>query len=123
MLEGNPFYHRGPVSDQGFFFGRSRELTYLFDLLRKGQSVAVAGPRRIGKTSLLMHLMDPAVAAAHDCAPEKMDFLLLDGGMLDGLGEEDFYGAVGRALGGESASLTYSDLLEHIRGAFAGGRR
>ncbi|MBN2084681.1 MAG: winged helix-turn-helix domain-containing protein [Anaerolineales bacterium] len=123
MLEGNPFYHRGPVSDPGFFFGRGRELSYLFDLLRKGQSVAVSGPRRIGKTSLLMHLMNPAVAAAHDCAPEEMEFLLLDGGTLDGLGEEDFYGAVGRSLGGESASQNYSDLLERIRGAFAGSRR
>jgi len=123
MSEGNPFYHRGPVSDPGFFFGRSKELAYLFDLLRKGQSVAVSGPRRIGKTSLLMHLMDPAIAAAHECPPENMEFLLLDGGTLDGLGEEDFYGAVGRTLGGDSAALAYSDLLECIRGAFSGGRR
>jgi hypothetical protein len=123
MSEGNPFYHRGPVSDPGFFFGRGKELAYLFDLLRKGQSVAVSGPRRIGKTSLLMHLMDPGVAAAHGCPPENMEFLLLDGGTLDGLGEEDFYGALGRTLGGDPASLAYSDLLERIRGAFSGGRR
>jgi hypothetical protein len=119
MSDGNPFFHRGPVSNPEFFFGRDRELSYLFDLLRKGQSVAVSGPRRIGKTSLLMHLMDPAVAAAHDCPPERMEFLLLDGGTLDGLSEEDFYGAIGRTLGGDSAPLAYADLLERIRKTFS----
>jgi hypothetical protein len=123
MSEGNPFYHRGPVSDPEFFFGRGREIAYLFELLRKGQSVSISGPRRIGKTSVLMHLADPAVAAAHACPPEKMEFLLLDGGTLDGLGEDEFYGAVGRCLGGESSALPYSDLLEQVRGSFTGGRR
>ncbi len=123
MSESNPFYHRGPVSDPGFFFGRKREVSFLFDLLRKGQSVAVSGPRRIGKTSLLMHLMNSAVASANSCPPEQMEFLLLDGGTLDGLGEEDFYGAIDRSLGGESAAVPYSDFLEHIRGEFSGDRR
>jgi hypothetical protein len=123
MPEGNPFYHRGPVSDPGYFFGRGREIFYLFDLLRKGQSIAVSGPRRIGKTSLLMHLTDPAVASAHACPPEAMEFLLLDGGTLDGLGEEEFYGAVARSLGGGPSALPYSDFLEQIRSAFSGGGR
>jgi hypothetical protein len=122
MSESNPFYHRGPVSDPGFFFGRGREISYLFDLLRRGQSVAVSGPRRIGKTSLLMHLMEPSVASTYDCPPERMKFLLLDGGTLDGLGEEDFYGAIDRALGGGSTAIPYSDFLEHLRGAFTGNR-
>jgi hypothetical protein len=123
MPKGNPFYHRGPVSDPDFFFGRAREISYLFDLLRKGQSVAVSGPRRIGKTSLLMHLMNPAVAAAHSCPPEETEFLLLDGGTLDGLGEEDFYGAVDRSFGGRSGAVSYSDFLEHVRGKFSDNRR
>jgi hypothetical protein len=123
MSEGNPFYHRGPVSDPEFFFGRQRELSFLFDLLRKGQSVAVAGPRRIGKTSLLMHVMNPSVSSAYACPPEEMDFLLLDGGTLDGLGEEEFYGAIDRSLGGESAAVSYSSFLEHFRSEFSVGRR
>ena len=123
MSEGNPFYHRGPVSDPGFFFGREREISYLFDLLRKGQSIAVSGPRRIGKTSLLMHLTDPAVASAHACPPDQTEFLLLDGGTLDGLGEEDFFGAVDQSLGGGSAAVPYSAFLEHIREKFSGDRR
>ncbi|MBN1439876.1 MAG: winged helix-turn-helix domain-containing protein [Anaerolineales bacterium] len=122
-MADNPFYHRGPVSRPEFFFGRKRELAYLFDLLRKGQSVSISGPRRIGKTSLLMHASNPAVAAAHECPPERMEFLLLDGGTLDGLGEADFYGAVRRSLDGGSGGVPYADFLESIRREFSGGRR
>ena len=88
MAESNPFYHRGPVSDPAFFFGRGPETAYLLDLLRKGQSVAVSGPRRIGKTLLLMHIKDPGVAAAHFLPAEETEFLFIDGGARDGLGEE-----------------------------------
>ena len=116
MAESNPFYHRGPVSDPVFFFGRENETEYLFDLLRKGQSIAVSGPRRIGKTSLLMHVKDPDVAAAHAFPAEGAEFILLDGGALDGLGEEDFYGAVCRPLGGESDAVPYPRFLEFLRG-------
>jgi hypothetical protein len=123
MPESNPFYHRGPVSDPSFFFGRERELMYLFELLRKGQSVAISGPRRIGKTSLLLHLKDPGVAAAHSFPGDRTEFLLLDGGALDGLGEEDLYGAVYRPLGGESDSIPYTRFLEFLREWLSDGRR
>jgi hypothetical protein len=119
MTEGNPFYHRGPVADPAFFFGRTREMSYLFDLLRKGQSVSLSGPRRIGKTSLLVHLTNPEIAAAHSCPPERMTFLLLDGGTLDGVPEEAFYGAVDGALGGQAQSVPYADFLERIRRDFS----
>jgi hypothetical protein len=123
MTEGNPFYHRGPVSDPGFFFGRVREVSYLFDLLRKGQSVSLSGPRRIGKTSLLVHLIHPAVASAHACGPDRTQFLLLDGGTLDGLGEEEFYAAIDRSLGGEAGAVPYSDFLERIRREYSDPNR
>jgi hypothetical protein len=123
MPESNPFYHRGPVFDPAFFFGRGPETEYLFDLLRKGQSVAVSGPRRIGKTSLLLHVKDPGVAAAHSFPSEGTEFLLLDGGALDGLGEEEFYGAVYRALGEEAASIPYPQFLEFVHNRLSGGGR
>jgi hypothetical protein len=123
MPENNPFYHRGPVSDPAFFFGRGPETDFLFELLRKGQSVSVSGPRRIGKTSLLLHVKDPGVAAAHSFPAEGAEFLLLDGGALDGLGEEDFYGAVFRELGEPSDSVPYPRFLEFVRGRLSGGGR
>jgi hypothetical protein len=123
MPESNPFYHRGPVADPSFFFGRERELTYLFELLGKGQSVAVSGPRRIGKTSLLQHLKDTGAAAAHSFPAEQTEFLLLDGGALDGLGEEDFFSAVCRPLGWQNESVPYPRFLEFLRERFFDGRR
>ncbi len=123
MAESNPFYHRGPVSDPAFFFGREAETSYLFDLLRKGQSVAISGPRRIGKTSLLLHVKDPSVASAHSFPVDGAEFLLLDGGALDGLGEEDFYGAVVRPLGENADAIPYPRFLDFVRGRLSGGGR
>lgn len=58
----NPYIFGPPVQDPEFFFGREHELTimqhtiaHLVPGLR--QSMAVVGPRRIGKTSLLLQLI------------------------------------------------------------------
>src|SRR4051812_34367209 len=92
----NPFFHRGPVRDPAYFFGRERETSFVVDLLRQGQSVAISGPRRFGKTSLLFHLSHPDVADAHGLGQDATRWVYLDGGMLDGLAEEWFYGAIDR---------------------------
>ena len=111
----NPFFHRGPVREPAYFFGRVREMEFAADLLRQGQSVAVSGPRRIGKTSLLFHLAQPEVAAAHGLGPEAARWVYLDGGMLDGLDEEWLYGAVDRALGGDADAVPYGRFVERLR--------
>jgi hypothetical protein len=118
MPESNPFYHRGPIRQPEFFFGHSREVDFLFELLRKGQSVAVSGPRRIGKTSLLFHIQDPVVHSTRGFESDQTHFLCLDGGMLDGLNEDCFYGAIDRALGGENEALTYQQFLDRLRNFF-----
>ena len=111
----NPFFHRGPVREAAYFFGRKREIEFAADLLRQGQSLAVHGPRRMGKTSLLFHLARPEVAAAQGLGPEAARWVYVDGGMFDGLDEEWFYGAVDRALGGEADAVPYSRLVEQLR--------
>ncbi len=55
----NPYIYRGPVRDPAMFFGRRHELNEIAAFLRGNQSVSVVGPRKIGKTSLLFHLMRP----------------------------------------------------------------
>jgi len=62
MVPGNPFFHRGPIRDRSYFFGRAPLLTRALAFLAEGQSVALVGPRRIGKTSLLFHLADAAAS-------------------------------------------------------------
>lgn len=57
MNPHNPFYHRGPIHDPRFFWNRTEEVEQARLLLGNGQSVSVVGPRRIGKSSLLLHLV------------------------------------------------------------------
>ena len=118
----NPFFHRGPVREPAYFFGRTREIEFAADLLRQGQSLAISGPRRIGKTSLLFHLAQPEVAAAHGLGPEAVRWVYLDGGMLDGLDEEWLFGAVDRGLGGEADAVPFARFVERLRALSASQR-
>src|SRR5512135_2413324 len=98
MVGTNLFFHRGPVRDPAYFFGRKQELSRLFDLLNRGQSVSIYGQRRLGKTSLLFHATNPEAAANHGLDPSQTRWAYLDGGMFDGLEEESVYGAIDRGL-------------------------
>lgn len=52
----NP-YSRLPVNEQAMFFGRSRELLQIYEWLRGGAGIVwLMGQKRVGKTSLLLHL-------------------------------------------------------------------
>jgi len=115
MPQTNPFFHRGPVREPAHFFGRAREVKFITDLLRQGQSVSVSGSRRLGKTSLLMHLAHPDVAAAHDLSPSLIRWVYLDGGALDGVTEEQVYGLIDQALGGEAEAVPYMRFTEQLR--------
>ena len=53
----NPYIYRGPVQNAAMFFGRVHELQEIIAFLNGNQSVSIIGPRKIGKTSLLFHLM------------------------------------------------------------------
>lgn len=55
----NPFYHRQAVSGPENFYGRSELLQQVTEMIRSGQSCALVGERRIGKSSLLALLADP----------------------------------------------------------------
>jgi tRNA A-37 threonylcarbamoyl transferase component Bud32 len=57
----NPYIFRGPVHDPAMFFGRKHELNEIAAFLRGNQSISIVGARKIGKTSLMFHLMRPAI--------------------------------------------------------------
>jgi conflict system STAND superfamily ATPase len=111
----NPFFHRGPVRDPAYFFGRARETAYIADLLRAGQSVALTGQRRFGKTSLLFHLAHEKISTAYGLEPDTTRWVYLDGGMFDGLDEEWLYGAIDRMLGGDADAVPYPRFVESLR--------
>jgi hypothetical protein len=75
----NPFFHRGPIRQRDYFFNRQREVSQALGLLRNLQNVALVGPRRIGKTSLLFHLADPAIHTGQGLSPDEYVFAYLDG--------------------------------------------
>jgi hypothetical protein len=123
MSGANPFFHRGPIHDPTYFFGRSGEIRFITELLRAGQSLSLCGPRRIGKSSLLFHLAHPAVSKGHELGPESARWVYLDGGMLDGLEVEWFYGAVERALGYNVDAAPYARFVENLRSLAASQQR
>ncbi len=57
----NPYIYRGPVRTAQMFFGRERELNEITAFLNGNQSISIVGSRKIGKTSLLFHLMRPEI--------------------------------------------------------------
>lgn len=59
MRVHNPFFHRGAIRQSKDFFGRKAEIQEILGLLHNGQSVSLIGARRIGKSSLLLHLCRP----------------------------------------------------------------
>lgn len=80
MTSFNPFFHRGPIRDTAYFFDRSEEVTTALEMLAAGQSVSIVGPRRIGKTSLLLQLTNPSVMQAHGVDSESLCIAWLDCG-------------------------------------------
>jgi len=53
----NPFFNRGGINEHKYFFGRKSELMQVYSHIQNSQSVSLVGPRRIGKSSLLLNLV------------------------------------------------------------------
>lgn len=96
----NP-YSRLPVGDREMFFGRSQDLARIAEWLRAGAgNIWLRGQKRVGKTSLLLHLKRYYLEH-HEFVPVFVDFQLL--GSMDTAGI--FY---------EIASAVYSDLQSSV---------
>jgi class 3 adenylate cyclase len=89
VIGENPYFLRGPIKEAKYFYGRAKETARALQMVRNGQSISVIGPRRIGKTSLLLHLADSAVQAEHGLTPEQSLFVYIDAGALVGLSRSD----------------------------------
>ena len=94
MSINNPFYHRGAIRRLEDFFGRNAETEQILGLLRNGQSVSLIGPRRIGKSSMLIHLCRPQVRETLGLQPPNTLFVLLDCQELGGSPAEEVYEAL-----------------------------
>jgi hypothetical protein len=97
-LVRNPFFHRGPIDERDYFFNRQQEVAQALGLLRSLQNVALVGQRRIGKTSLLSHLADPAIHTGHGLSPAKYLFVHLDGEELTELDDGEIRSVMAEEL-------------------------
>lgn len=94
MSVDNPFYHRGAIRNEADFYNREAEIKQILGLLRNGQSVSLIGPRRIGKSSLLLHLCREKVQAPLNLAPPQAFFILIDSQEFGGSLPEEVYEAL-----------------------------
>lgn len=103
----NPFFHRGAIRNPQEFHGRSGETAQILGLLKNGQSVSLVGPRRIGKTSLLLYLSQSSVRGQFDMSPGDALFAVIDCQELGGSPAEEVYETFFNGLldAGESAQI------------------
>jgi hypothetical protein len=104
--ETNPFFHRGPIRRREYFFGRTGEMGQLLGLVRNDQNVALVGQRRIGKTSLLFHVIDPDLFEAHGLCPGEHLFVYLDATELADLRPDEVLGLLLRHVVRAAADTT-----------------
>jgi hypothetical protein len=82
MSRYNPFQYSNPVSPDDFV-GRTRELRDVVGRIdNRGESTAITGPFRCGKTSMLQYISDPKVRATLYNEPDKLIFSYLNIGAL-----------------------------------------
>jgi hypothetical protein len=109
MSVDNPFYHRGAIRRAEEFYGREVETSQILGLLRNGQSVSLVGPRRIGKSSLLLHICRPLTRTDKGLSTDDMIFALLDCQELGGSPPEEVYEALFTSVS-DSANMEIGEL-------------
>jgi len=91
-VEDNPYFHRGAIKDQGYFFGRERETREILGAIKRGQCVSVVGPWHIGKTSLLFHVRSGQVLRAYGLDPDNFAMVYCTGQGLRSGDQSNLYG-------------------------------
>ena len=94
----NPYISRGPVRSADVFYGREHELREIASFLNGNQSISLVGPRKIGKTSLLFHLMRPEIRQALGLDIGNL-FAYLDCELLGESSVEEVFGQFAAEIG------------------------
>ncbi|PDW00366.1 winged helix-turn-helix domain-containing protein [Candidatus Chloroploca asiatica] len=113
----NHFFYRGPIRDRRYLYGRQPLLERALAFLASGQSVALIGPRRIGKTSLLLQLGDPALHAQIGREVSLLRCVYLDCQSLVQANPEMIYGRLLAAIGEVSGAAASGCRADGIEGA------
>ncbi|MEO1366862.1 MAG: protein kinase, partial [Acidobacteriota bacterium] len=113
----NPFFHRQAVSDPSQVFGRSGLVRELFEMIASGQSCAVIGERRIGKSTLLSYLAARSVQEAHGLEPDSLLVGMLDFLALHGYSPDELWPEILDVLASGAADPEIRGLLEDAAGS------
>ena len=87
----NPFFSRQRIADPECFYGRQREIEALYSAVLTHQCRSIVGERKLGKSSLLTAVAQPASMERYGLDPARTLFLYLD---LEGMASaerEDFW--------------------------------
>jgi class 3 adenylate cyclase len=110
-LSENPYLNRGAIELPQHFYGRRREIKRAMQLLRNGQSVSIVGPRKIGKTSLLLQMVNPDVQAEHGLVGDSHVFVYVNGAILSQLTKSQVYRVMLKRVGNNLAQKGLGRLL------------
>lgn len=111
----NPFHIQGMVRDEALFFGRKQELNSIWGYLKKGSNVSIVAPRRMGKSSLLWHIIEKAQdEIPYDSTKPKIQAFYIDMELISN--EDQFFDHLRELINAkEATSLQLERALEKKR--------
>jgi hypothetical protein len=77
-MRRNPFQYLRPVKNPDDFFGRKEEIRSMYRHILSSHSISVVGERKIGKTSLFLHLIHPKTLREYGISFENLLLLYID---------------------------------------------
>jgi tRNA A-37 threonylcarbamoyl transferase component Bud32 len=87
----NPFFSRQRITEPDCFYGREREIESVYSAIITRQCRSIVGERKLGKSSLLTAVAQPATMERYGLEPGRTLFLYID---LEGMASarrEDFW--------------------------------
>jgi len=107
----NPFFSRQRITDPTSFYGRQREMEDLYGAIVTHQCRSIVGERKLGKSSLLTAIAQPANMVPYGLDPARTLFLYLDLEGMSSAQREDFWIELLDRL---SAALPPGDLRDGV---------
>ena len=115
----NPFTFGNPIREPGRFIGRQAELRQVINRLLSSahESTSIVGERRIGKTSLLMHLADKSAANLLGLVPERFCLIYIDFQGLVDITPQRFWSRVLTRMARSISNPNLRDQIETLQKA------
>ena len=107
----NPFFSRQRIRDLDCFYGRHLEIESLYSSIMTHQCRAIVGERKLGKSSLLTAVAQPAMMERYGLDPARTLFLYLD---LEGMASAERMDFWIEVLDRLSAVLQPGHLLKEV---------